>query len=740
MFNKKLLSLKILLFLICEFLIAVKAEIEIPDCQRSMDLTSVVKCKDVTEDITAEGYCMSATLLYVLDKDDSALCYHSFPSLSTGNYLITLDGKSMSIKTFITSSSISIDVNTVANMAAVLCYKQSSITCSQINMIVKSTDSKYYAISNKKTITNGELDVSATSCSSNIGKLATIDNKVVLCLGNDKSVAMSASKNRYFLEGSTATGSPFYVDDSKDGILIKPYAYYFINDVTVEPMYVYRKYTSNIIMNKATDFSTGSIVNKLYKCEMGVCKIYKDVESGNFLINKASSTDPSNLYVFKNEGDDKTSVTLLKNSGVLVFNLYEGSTESVPGNIYQLIDDAKVTVNPSDEIFSNSRLFSCQYGDCFATIGYIKYTDSSNNIKVNKCSDNCGTTIENTFGCSSIADNGIIAYDSTDSKFKICIFSNTGSEIKYIAKEIKENDYIFRKSSAGSTSYTIYKVNKDATIIGYSKSAGKILGDVENNGEKQLISCTNSYSNVQCSVIKNAKGYYLNFGDDLSNSLIYADDAGFNIITKDNGYFTNSNKDIIECSMSLCKSINTALPTCISNDGKLIYKVNNNIAEIKYCNGVVGQDLSDTEKYYILSSVNASATYPVIQNGKDTIIIKADLYSVTQVTTSKDGICINTSTNEKINGKCSGTTYYCSSICKSCTSEYNKKEKYDPSAQISNCANYIEDDNKNANGETNGDTNGGTNGKNDSSGSMSIFAYSKLLNLIIIAIITIILI
>jgi len=61
------------------------------------------------------------------------------------------------------------------------------------------------------------------------------------------------------------------------------------------------------------------------------------------------------------------------------------------------------------------------------------------------------------------------------------------------------------------------------------------------------------------------------------------------------------------------------------------------MADIKYCNGVLYEDLSDTEKYYVLSSVDASATYPIIKNGKDTIIIKTDLYSVTQVTTSKDG-------------------------------------------------------------------------------------------------------
>lgn len=41
-------------------------------------------------------------------------------------------------------------------------------------------------------------------------------------------------------------------------------------------MFAYRKYTSNIIMNKATDFSSGAIFSKLYKCEAGVCKIYKD--------------------------------------------------------------------------------------------------------------------------------------------------------------------------------------------------------------------------------------------------------------------------------------------------------------------------------------------------------------------------------------------------------------------------------------------------------------------------------
>jgi len=201
-----------------------------------MDLTSTIKCKDVTEDITPSSYCMSVSLLYLLNEDGSPICYHSFSSTTTGNYLIALHGKSMSIKTFSSSYSVPIDVNDIANMAVIFCYNKSSsvITCSQVNIIIKSTDEKYYAISNKKTITNGELDVSATSCSStNIGKLATIKNKVVLCLGNDKSVAMAALNNHYFLEGPIASGSPFYIDNPTDGVLIKPYAHYFLNDITV---------------------------------------------------------------------------------------------------------------------------------------------------------------------------------------------------------------------------------------------------------------------------------------------------------------------------------------------------------------------------------------------------------------------------------------------------------------------------------------------------------------------------
>jgi len=175
----------------------------------------------------------------------------------------------------------------------------------------------------------------------------------------------------------------------------------------------------------------------------------------------------------------------------------------------------------------------------------------------------------------------------------------------------------------------------------YFKIVGNYLYDTDDDGNNEIIKCTkNSTGNISCSILKNSKGYYLNLSSEVSNSLIYADDKGITVVTKDNGYFTNMHKDVIICKKSSCESTNIVSPTCISNDGKLVILYKSNTALIKYCYGALDYDLSDTDKYYVLSSVDASSTYPDIVNGKDTIIIKTDEYSVTQVTTSKNGIII----------------------------------------------------------------------------------------------------
>jgi len=192
---------------------------------------------NVTDDIDIENYCISGNLVYVVGKDGTALCSNTVVNTSSNdNYIITLDGKSLKSTNLSTAStSLVIDPNDISNLAVVFCSKNKTIIdCNQTSAIVKDKQSKYYSISNKKTIPNAELDVSATSCSSNVGKLATINDKVVLCLSDDNSTGFATSTkdyNYYYLDGNTANGSPFSVDDTSNGILIKSYSFYYINDV-----------------------------------------------------------------------------------------------------------------------------------------------------------------------------------------------------------------------------------------------------------------------------------------------------------------------------------------------------------------------------------------------------------------------------------------------------------------------------------------------------------------------------
>eukprot|EP00833_Pecoramyces_ruminatium_P017292 jgi/Orpsp1_1/1191324/evm.model.d7180000084972.1 len=139
--------------------------------------------------------------------------------------------------------------------------------------------------------------------------------------------------------------------------------------------------------------------------------------------------------------------------------------------------------------------------------------------------------------------------------------------------------------------------------------------------------------------------------------------------------------------MSSCKYNKLVYQTCINNNGKLINYEERLTSVPKYCNNISPENLTSTGKYYILTSIDASATYPEIKKGNDTIIIKADQYSVTQITTTKNGLCIDKSNNVLVsNDKCNGSNlikYYCSSICKTCTTEYIKNENYNPDAEIS---------------------------------------------------------
>jgi len=107
------------------------------------------------------------------------------------------------------------------------------------------------------------------------------------------------------------------------------------------------------------------------------------------------------------------------------------------------------------------------------------------------------------------------------------------------------------------------------------------------------------------------------------------------------GYFINSyNKDVVKCKTNAdeneitCELFNPGTSCSASTNGVILY---NNV--LSYCNEANQISFSSVSKYVTLSNIDASAIYPNIAKGKDTILLKIDNYSVTQyVTDYNDGI------------------------------------------------------------------------------------------------------
>jgi len=139
-----------------------------------------------------------------------------------------------------------------------------------------------------------------------------------------------------------------------------------------------------------------------------------------------------------------------------------------------------------------------------------------------------------------------------------------------------------------------------------------------------------------CFVSNTITGYLLNSGDKDSSSLIYCDKTNCSIEKKD-GYFINSlNQYIIKCESSYCY-ISDEGSSCENNNNEAILYYDRKLETLKYgyCNGSQEVKFLDTDQYYPLSNINASSHYPIINSGRDTILIKIDKYSATQYINEK---------------------------------------------------------------------------------------------------------
>jgi len=131
-----------------------------------------------------------------------------------------------------------IDVkNDLPNLVVISCFltTKQTIICGQTTAIIKDKDSKYYGISKNKNTPNAEMDMTNTSCKSNIGKMINIKNKAKLCLTETVSIPLFSEymeQNYYMMDGHLAGDSPFDIDSPENGVLIKNEENYYINEIS----------------------------------------------------------------------------------------------------------------------------------------------------------------------------------------------------------------------------------------------------------------------------------------------------------------------------------------------------------------------------------------------------------------------------------------------------------------------------------------------------------------------------
>jgi len=173
---------------LCQLIALAFAGVDLPLCpQGSVDLTLVPNCA-YSSPVEVTSYCISGSLLFVLDPNYYPGCYYSF---ANSDNIIAVNG--YKIKTIDDLSKITIDTDSeiadypLQHIAFVSCYymaEYNTVQCSQTTGIIRDKTNTYYNIYSNSTVYNSKADTYHVSCfSSTIGELATIDDNVSLCLG-----------------------------------------------------------------------------------------------------------------------------------------------------------------------------------------------------------------------------------------------------------------------------------------------------------------------------------------------------------------------------------------------------------------------------------------------------------------------------------------------------------------------------------------------------------------------------
>jgi len=693
------------------------AGLEIPNCN---DKTSNTSCSDAT-DATVKSYCINGQNIIALKEDSSPLCYIKLEN--EGDHFVKLNGKTLENIDFV-NNAIN-PTNDLPKMAVLSCYKtpENTVNCGQTSAIIRDKNFKYYGISKKASVTNTELDVNNESCEGNIGKLIKVKVRVKLCLTETTAIPLLAAlgaQNNYMIDGHLGENSPFDIDNENNGVFIRPEKNYYIGEITKVFENAYVNYDTRMVTETYYYYK---YLNKYHLCSNSKCEGKNEIPTGTFLYTtrfEAGIIHKGDILIFTDNKDGTISISTQFKNEMMAFK-FSGTYD-----VGVKIEDEQFLDGTLNEAIVNGsiKIFNCFEERCEATVGFIKYKDStSNTIKVAGCGmgnnkDICETSV--TVNCDRVQT--AYYYEAGD-QFVYCSRTTVNGKSEGIAFVNNNEPSIYLERFGTGSQYRFLLSDKSSNIIGVARRYGAVIYNntkylCYNNNKNvfyDTLSDVSYYADNNCSIFSTVYGYHLySLGD--SNLLISCgNNESCTVVEANNGYFvggmSNTGRHLIKCSESICSYINQEKvnfsDACNNkSDGEVFIISANNSVGFCYNGQPITFNDKNVVKYYTISNINARATYPNIRAGYDTIFLEVGRFSVKQSTTDSNGICYE----DEGQGVSSDSIYsgisciknlepsklgdyiinFCSSICKSCTTLPIDNEDYSNSIPPATCRGFID--------------------------------------------------
>lgn len=638
MYGKKLLSVAALLFTFSNVSKVRAGSATIGLCSEDFKNT---QCE---AGLTADKLCINGENIY---SYLSNTCYVKSTTLSSGINVLSVGDTDVTLET---------KGSTFSEENKLAIYNCKDSACTQTyGYIFDGTD--YYEVSyNGESKKVGDYDnlEAPNNCSGKVGKLIkSSDKNIYLCLTADKSVQVNVNDddeetylmdnvaNNIFTNAESITYPNIAILNAKKALIF--------NNVYTDDEYCVHE--SNLMMGRLDSFCDDeSILNNLYGCEAGLCKvIYSSVGNGSYIVG-------STLYECTIK--ESNPVSCAKDNDTEGLIIVEEQSDNY-GTFYKVITTA--SMGDSTDL-GKIRIYDCVKGKCTVTDGMIQYDSSSRTGYCTSAGDCSNSSLTLTLTI------GTLNYDSTKKQFKYTTPGEPSSDI-LIDSGVK---YFYTNENK----HIIIHTNSNKDVIGFTQNAtpgnyivkdNAIIQECEEGAHKYSVEssdavtdggdCTSAAA-TGCTAVdatntgKCAKGYYValtEFGNSgvlaKSGKLYYCNQGECKELTDKTtpelgvGYYKNgagNDDSYISCvEGGTCTVVDvneTTAANCNDIDAGKLYKDSDD-SDIKLCIEKKAQDgipLKTTGVQYVIDGT--------VFSGKTGAAVKRDDTDAKYVIIDFDGV------------------------------------------------------------------------------------------------------